>query len=77
MVKMKRYVFVRMPFEIHQKYVNVKHQMENDIQKVTGQKNLRLTMPKVFNAVISPDFNENYIQVDLRKLAKVARKRKG
>lgn len=73
----KRYVFVRMPVEVHQKYLNVKIKMEDDIRKITGKKNLHLTMPKVYNAVVSPDFNENYIQVDLKKLASVARKKKG
>ena len=72
----KKYVFVRMPEEIYVKYVDVKHKMENDIKKVSG-KNLTLTMPKVFNAIISPEFNENFIQVDLKRLHDLARKKKG
>lgn len=72
----KRYVFVRMPAEIYEKYKVVKFKMETDLRKVTG-KNLTLSMPKVFNTVISPEFNRNYIEVDLFKLAALAKKRKG
>ena len=72
----KRYVFVRMPTEIYEKYKAVKFKMETDLHKVTG-KNMTLSMPKVFNTIISPEFNRNYIEVDLFKLAQLAKKRKG
>jgi len=71
----KRYIFVRMPEEIYRRYVNIKVGMEKDITKVTG-KETKLTMPKVFKAVASPDFNENYIQVDMKKLIKLAQEKR-
>lgn len=69
----KKYVFVRMPEDIHRKYVIIKGNMENDLSRVAG-KQIKLTMPKVFNAVIDPRVNENYIQVDLKKMLKGVRK---
>ncbi len=49
--------------------------MQNDITKVTGKK-VNLPMTKVFKAVISPQYNENYIQVDLKKLVDLSKKRR-
>lgn len=71
----KRYIFVRMPVEIYKQYANIKVNMENDLKKVAG-KPIKLTMPKVFKAVASPDFNENYIQVDLKKLVSLAKEKR-
>ena len=71
----KKYIFVRMPEDIYGLYKNIKVKMENDITKVTG-KPTTLTMPKVFKAVASPDFNENFIQIDLRKLVSMGTNRK-
>ena len=71
----KRYIFVRMPEEIYNRYVFIKKSMEKDITKVTG-KEIKLTMPKVFKAVASPDLNENYIQVDMSKLVKLAKEKR-
>lgn len=70
----KRYIFVRMPAEIYKRYVFIKNSMEKDITKVTG-KQTKLTMPKVFKAVASPEFNENYIKVDLKKLIKLSKEK--
>lgn len=71
----KRYIFVRMPEEIYKRYLNIKVNMEKDLTRVTG-KETKLTMPKVFRAVASPDLNENYIQVDMSKLIKLAKEKR-
>lgn len=71
----RKYVFVRMPVEIYDLYKGIKNDMQNDIKKVTG-KDIKLTMPKVFKAVASPQFNENFITVDLRKLAELGKQRR-
>jgi hypothetical protein len=71
----KKYVFVRMPENIYKDYKNVKAKMEGDIEKVTGRR-IPLTMPKVFRAIISPEFNSNFIEVDLKKLVNLAREKK-
>jgi hypothetical protein len=71
----KKYIFVRMPEEIYKRYVTIKLNMEKDISKVTG-KPTTLTMPKVFRAVASPDLNENYIQVDMTNLIKLAKEKR-
>ena len=73
----KKYVFVRMPEEIYRKYRNVGNKMNQDLRKITGKKDIHLTMPKVFNAIISPDLNEHCIQVDFSKMINLARKKKG
>lgn len=70
----KRYIFVRMPEDVYKLYKNIQVKMERDITKVTG-KETNLTMPKVFRAVASPDLNENFIQVDLQNLIKMAKLR--
>lgn len=72
----KRYYMVRMPSDIYHKYKNVKTKMEMDIQKFTGRR-IPLTMPKVFNAVINPEFNKNFILVDMKKLTELARTKRG
>ena len=77
MVLVRRYRIVRMPEEIYQKYYGVKLKMESDIRKVTGRQDLRLSMPKVFNTIIDPKMNENFIEVDLFKLSQLSRKKKG
>lgn len=71
----KKYVFVRMPLEIYKLYTNIKLNMEKDIKLVSGRE-IRLTMPKVFKAVASPRFNENYIQIDMGKLLDLAREKR-
>lgn len=72
----KRYVFVRMPEEVYIKYHNVHKKMESDIQSLTGRP-LRLTMPQTFNAIISPEMNRNFIEVDLQKLVRLAKSKRG
>jgi len=72
----KRYVFIRMPSDIYQKYRGVKLKMENDIKEFNGL-DINLTWPKFFNTLINPKYNENYIQVDLKKLSDLAKKKRG
>lgn len=67
----KRYVFVRMPADVFETYVNIKQKMEKDISSYTGKPTV-LPMTQVFRAV-SPQLNENFIQVDLGKLVKLSR----
>lgn len=71
----KKYVFVRMPAEVYNIYKDIKIKMENDLKKTSGR-DIPLTMPKVFKAVASPQFNENLIVVDLNKLRDLARRKK-
>jgi len=71
----KKYVFVRMPAEIYNMYKNIKVNMETDIQQITG-KRIPLTMPKVFKAIASPELNENFIQVDMNSLIKLAKEKR-
>ena len=72
---MKKYKFVRMPNETYDRYYKIKLKMEADIAKLVGRK-IPLPMTKVFKAVASPEFNENFIQIDLPKLVKLAREKK-
>lgn len=72
----KKYVFVRMPVEVFNRYKEIKINMERDIKAVTG-KHIPLTMPKVFKAVASPKMNENFIQVDMKKLVELAKQKRG
>ena len=71
----KKYIIVRIPEETYNLYKNVKIKMESDLATITG-KEKRLPMTKVFKAVVSPDINENYIQVDLRKLLNLSKRLK-
>lgn len=64
----KKYVFVRMPIEVYNRYKQIKVNTEHDLKKFSGGKVIKLPMTKVFKMVASPDFNENYIQFDLRKV---------
>ena len=72
----KKYYMIRMPSEIYKRYKDTKVKMETDIQKFTG-KRIPLTMPKVFNAVINPEFNHNFIEIDMKKLTDLAKFKKG
>ena len=71
----KKYIFVRMPDDVYGLYKNIQTKMSADITKITG-KNIKLPMTKVFKAIASPDINENYIQVDLKKFAGTHLRRK-
>jgi hypothetical protein len=68
----KKYIFVRMPEDVFKIYKGIQVKMQTDISRVVG-KPVKLTMPKVFRAVASPEFNENFIQVDLKKMAKLSK----
>lgn len=63
---------VRLPLETHEKYKTVQTKMINDIRRVTGKPNLNISLNKVFDVVVNPNYNENFIQVDLKKLSSVA-----
>lgn len=71
----KKYIFVRMPEDTYKLYQGIKINMEQDIKNKLG-KDVKMPMTKVFKAVASPEINENYIQIDLKDLIKLARRRK-
>lgn len=64
----KKYVFVRIPIETYKRYKAIKTNVEVDLKKISGGKTIKVPMTKVFKMVASPDFNENYIQLDLHKV---------
>lgn len=71
----KRYVFVRMPEDIFRIYKGIQVKMKTDLKKFTG-KDIKVTMPVVFKAVASPEFNKNFIEVNLKDLAYLAKRRR-
>ena len=66
----KRYVFVRMPKEIYNKFVIKKEKMEADIKQITGR-NIPLTMPKVWALV-----SKNPVEIEFSNLIQVTKKKK-
>lgn len=72
----KKYVFIRMPTDVFQRCKGVKLKMESDIREFSGCE-AKISWPKFFNTIINPKFNENYIQIDLKKLTELAKKRRG
>lgn len=70
----KRYVMIRMPKEIYDHYAQIKMKMENDITKKVGAP-LKLSMNNVFNAVVNPKLNNNFIEIDLTKLVKMGKRK--
>jgi hypothetical protein len=71
----KKYVFVRIPVETYARYKHIKTNVELDLKKYSG-KTIKVPMTKVFKMVASPEFNENYIQLDLGKVSKFMRGKK-
>lgn len=69
----KKYKFVRMPEDVYYLYKGIQTNMQGDLKKITG-KEIKISMPKVFKAIASPGINENYIQVDLKKLVKMTKR---
>jgi len=66
----KKYIFVRMPVETYNRYKEIQEQMVEDVSRIKG-KDIKIPMTKVFSSVVSPRINENYIQIDLKKFAKI------
>lgn len=71
----KTYASIRMPKEIYDLYLDKKLKMETDISNIMG-KPIRLTMPKVFRAIVDPKINENYIQIDKTNLLGLVKEKK-
>jgi hypothetical protein len=69
----KKYKFVRLPVGTYNIYKNIQNKMEKDVSLIYGKRK-PLTMTKVFLAVASPKFNENFIQIDERNLKKLVRR---
>ena len=72
----KKYIFVRMPEDTYKRYKTIKTNVEFDLKKFSGGKTIKIPMTKVFKMVASPEFNENYIQLDLNKVIKFTRGKK-
>jgi len=64
-----RYRLVRLPEEVYKKYYGIKMKMEQDIGSP-------LSMPKVFNALVDPNYNPDLIEINLGKLRDISRKRR-
>lgn len=61
----QQYVFVRMPKRVYDRYKNIQRQICLDLRSISG-KDIKMPMTKVFDVVVN--HNENYIQLDLKKL---------
>jgi len=72
----KTYVLYKVPKEVDTIYKKIKGNMEFDLQKLTGKK-IAMTMPKVMIAIASPKFNEKVIQIDYKKLIRLAKAKRG
>lgn len=74
----KKYIIVRMPIRTYNIYKNVQDNMKKDLSRIENKplEKIKLPMTKVFHAVVSPRYNENFIQVDLRKLSSLRKSKK-
>lgn len=70
----KRY-WIAVPKDVYQNIWNTKDNMEKDISRITG-KRIPMTLPKVLRATFHPKYNENFIQVDIKKLVDLAKKKR-
>lgn len=62
----RSYVMVRMPKDVHDKYMNIKIRIEQDLTRMSGHP-IILSKPQLFQTIV--DYNENFIEVDLGKLS--------
>ena len=69
----RKYVMVRMPREVHDKYMNIKINMEKDLRSFTG-KPIMMNKTNFFDVLVN--YNENFIQVDIPKLSNILNTRK-
>lgn len=67
----KKYIYVRMPLEVYNLYLNKKKNMERDLKYITG-KRIPLTMPKVFKLV-----GNNPTEIERNHLLNIAKKKRG
>lgn len=70
----QQYMFVRMPRKTYDEYMRIKQSMEFDLKKLTGKK-ISIPMTKVMHAIVSPEFKENFIKINLKNLMGFAKKR--
>lgn len=73
----KEYTMVRMPRSIFEKYKRKQERMNHDLYKLTNNPKVKLSMTKVFNIIVDPKLNENSIEIDLKKMIGLAKKKKG
>ena len=64
----RRYVMVRMPRNVHEKFMNIKMDMEKDLRSFTG-KPIQMNKTTFFDVLAN--HNENFIQVDIPKLSNI------
>ena len=70
----QKYIFVRLPRDTFQLYKGIQLKMISDMKAYTGRE-IKLPMTKVFRAVAHPMLNENYIEIDMKKLVQFAKKK--
>lgn len=73
----QQYKFVRLPKETYEKYQRTKLKMENDLREFTGSKNVKMNMPKVFEAFVNPKVNRRWIEIDYADLYALAKLKRG
>jgi len=76
----KKYVMVRMPEDVHQRFMQIKAEMERDVNKFNNigkisSKVIKLPKSQVLRAIIFPEYNLNYIRVPLKKLSELGSKK--
>jgi len=59
---------VRMPRSVHEKFMNIKIDMEKDLRSFTG-KPIQMNKTTFFDVLAN--HNENFIQVDIPKLSNI------
>jgi mannose/fructose/N-acetylgalactosamine-specific phosphotransferase system component IID len=71
----KKYVFIRLPSEVYDNAKKIQMKMQKDIQQIVGRP-IPLTMTKVFKAILSPEYNMNFIEIRSESLIKLAKEKK-
>lgn len=73
----KKYIFVRVPMEVHQNLLKGKVSLEQEVQKIYGKKH-KLTMPKYLNALqLKNNQLIGLIPFNIKKIAEISRKGRG
>ena len=73
----KKYIFLRVPAEVHSNLIKGKISLEKQIEKIYGKKH-KLTMPKYINALQKKN-NEllSIFPYNVKKIAEISKKGKG
>lgn len=70
----KRY-WVAVPSDVYQNLTKTKERMEKDVSRFAGRR-IPMTFSKVLRATFDPNYNENFIQVDIKKLSNLAKQKR-